>query len=110
MYAFLSDEQNAGITKVIATYVGDPTPLTSALGCLVMGNAYGWRYLSMVHSPPTVKKYEDILGLSFSEILPEYTDLSNRNVGIRYMRFFGTGYWSMVLGHSKLENRRDLTD
>jgi hypothetical protein len=110
MFDFLNDVDYHRVTKSVTEYTGAPDSLSGALGALALGSVYGWRYLGIAFSPATIKRYEKILGITFKSALPEFTELSARSVGVDYWRQTGCGYWSLVLGHVKLENKRDLCD
>lgn len=110
MFDFLSDADYSRVTKSVTEYSGSPDSLSGALGALSVGSIYGWRYLGVAFSPATLKLYESILSIDFKSVLPEFTEFSDRSIAIDYWRRTGCGYWSIVLGRVKLENKRDLCD
>lgn len=105
----LSDEQESSLVDRINTYKGQATTLESAIGALVIGQRYGWRVLRIVHTAATYKKYEEILGLSFKEVLPETTETSQRNLGFRIATKLDS-FWSVVTGKNKVENKGLIDD
>lgn len=50
--------------KAIHNFTGQFDELESALGMYALGRHVGWQVHVILHSKKTVKKYEDILGIS----------------------------------------------
>lgn len=109
MFDFLTDEQNEILVTRTKEYKGQMPSLSAALGAVAMGHVYGWRVLKIVHSPATLKKYEEIIGLKYDEICPDVTELSSRNVGFRLYQKIGA-FWNVVLGKVKIENKSEAND
>lgn len=107
MFDFLTDEQNAQLQKSLAEFKGHVSTIETAIGAIVIGQRYGWRVLRMVHSANTMKKYEAAIGLSYEDICPEVTDLSERNIGYRVSKAIGK-YWDIVMGRHKVERKAEL--
>lgn len=59
------------IDRAIAAYRGDVTELSNGIGVLILGRKLGWRPTFLLHSPKTIRRYEEHLGLKFQEVLPE---------------------------------------
>ncbi len=61
----LSPEQRAELDRIeaqaIADFKGDLHDLESAIGMLRMGHHFGWKVLYIIHTKPTIRKYEQIL-------------------------------------------------
>jgi hypothetical protein len=76
-------------------YEGDCTVLESAMGALVWGRIVGWHGLRVIHSSRTFKRYEEILGIEFREVLPEQTEQSERLNGIRLAKKFKK-FWQAI--------------
>ncbi|MDD5754558.1 MAG: hypothetical protein PHN45_07395 [Methylococcales bacterium] len=68
----------AHIDNVASTYKGDSHVLFGAIGALFVGRLYGWRVIRVFLSTTTYAKYQRVLGLSFREVLPPETELSDR--------------------------------
>lgn len=94
-FSNLTAEQRAVIDQAVRQYSGMSDTLSSALGALAMGHYVGWRGLLMVHNRQTVRRYEEILGVKFSEIMPERTDQTDRLLGIRIADQLGK-FWAVV--------------
>lgn len=109
MINFLTDEQNAKLQRSISDFNGHASTVETAIGAIVFGQLYGWRVLRMVHSANTLKKYEAAIGLSYEDICPETTELSERNIGFRASRAIGK-YWDIVMGRYKVERKAELDD
>jgi hypothetical protein len=92
----LSDDKMLEIIeKAVKEYEGDFTVLESALGALVIGREVGWHGLRVCHSGRTFRRYEDILGIKFREVLPDRTKRSTRLRGIRIADGLGK-FWQAI--------------
>lgn len=109
MITKLTEEQNKALTETCDNFRGQITTLSAALGAIHVGHIYGWRVLKIIHSPATLKKYEQIIGLKYEEICPETTENSMRNVGYRVSQKIGA-FWKVVLGQVKVENKNEAND
>jgi hypothetical protein len=76
-------------------FYGDVGVFESAAGALLMGRFLGYNGLRVLHTWPTLRKYEQILGISFKDTLEPYTADSERLNGIRYAKKFGA-FWKAV--------------
>ena len=101
--------QEQQLCAAIANFKGIGTTLEAALGALIMGQHYGTRVLRMNHSPATIRKYERILGLSYDDLCPKQTHLSERNRGIWAAEKFGA-FWDIVMGRKKVNNKGSFSD
>lgn len=109
MITKLTDEQNKELAARSEEFNGQITTLSAAIGAIHVGHIYGWRVLKIIHSPATLKKYEQIIGLKYEEICPETTENSMRNVGYRVSQKIGA-FWKVVLGQVKVENKNEAND
>lgn len=100
----LSEKDQATLQKKIKTFKGQFDVLESALGALVVGQFYGWRVLRMCHSSRSWNKYEKVLGLKFQKVCPEYTDISERNLGIKIANKLGA-FWKVAQGKVDIDRR-----
>lgn len=103
----LSDTDMQKLDETVNLYKGQVQVLESAIGTLVVGQMYGWRVLKMCHTHSSLKKYEKILGLKFEDICPKETPLTRRCRGVRIAETIG-GYWKVVRGDVKVENKTYL--
>ncbi len=93
------------VKKAIQAHKGDYTILESAIGSLFLGFAIGWKPLVIIHSPRTIKRYEQILGVKFKEFLPETTGMSDRSKGYQ-MALRLDDFWRGVTGNASVESRK----
>lgn len=107
----LTDEKLRRLDQIeqiaIAKFIGDMGELESALGMLRLGQQFGWRVMYLIHSKATVRKYEEILGISVKEEFPEEGPSSIRNAGFKVIKTVGN-FWKAVSGETKIDGKRDL--
>ena len=94
--------------EAIANFRGQLPELSSALGMLKMGDHFGWRVLLIIHNKRTIRKYEDILNIKVREFFPEEGPSADRSVGYSWAKKLG-GYWKIVSGDQKVEDRRIIS-
>jgi hypothetical protein len=97
------------VDERINNFRGFSDVLSAAIGALVTGHYYGWRGLYCIHSPTTVRKYEKILGVKFSEVMPERTENTSRLLGVRMADEIGR-YWAVVKGEVTVPGGRGYVD
>src|SRR3954452_24357815 len=83
------------IDRACTEFEGDATVLESAIGALVFGRLVGWHALRLMHAGRTFKRYEQILGVKFRDVLPDRTDQAGRLRGIRLADNIGK-FWQAV--------------
>lgn len=93
----------------IYNYSGDIDVLNSALGMLFTGHYYGWRFLYIVHSKRTVRKYEKVLNIKVSEYFEPTGSLSHRSAGLIEANKH-SNFWKCVSGDIQIPNRKLITD
>jgi hypothetical protein len=98
-------EVDSTIKKAFDNYKGDLTVLESAIGAMFLGSIIGWKPIVIIHSPRTVKRYEQILGVKFKEFLPDETDISDRSKGYELAMMLDN-FWQGVTGNASIENRK----
>lgn len=91
------------IDNVASTYKGDSHVLFGAIGALFVGRLYGWRVIRVFLSTTTYAKYQRVLGLSFREVLPPETELSDRALAYRIVKKLKT-FWGIVRGELPIED------
>lgn len=84
----------------------------TAVGALMIGRYLGWRGLYLAHSHATMRKYEEILGVSFQKMLPEEGEHAHRSYGWKLWnakRKF-VDFWSASRGEEKGFRSREILD
>lgn len=106
-------EQEAELIRIereaIANFSGDLTELEAALGVLRIGHHLGWRVLVLIHNKRTIRKYEEILGISIRELFPAEGPSHERSIGYGWAKRLGN-FWKAVSGAIKIEDRRTIAD
>lgn len=102
----LSDMLDAAIDRYAGGTVDE---LEQALGFYIFGRHVGWKVLVLVHNKRTIRKYEEILGISIREAFPETAAASDRSIGFRIAKTV-SNFWKAVSGEIPIENRRKLAD
>lgn len=105
----LNAEQKATVDEAVKNYSGMSDQLAAALGALALGEYLGWRGLLFVHDRRTLKRYEEILGLEFKEVLPEKTDYTERLLGYRIADKIGK-FWAVVKGEVRVPEGKGFMD
>ena len=110
--ASLDADRQEVLTKLerdaIANFSGQLPELAAALGMLRMGDHMGWRVLLIIHNKRTIRKYENILGITVRELFPEEGPSAERSNGYHWAKKLG-GYWKIVSGDTKIENRQEIS-
>lgn len=88
---------------------GTVDELEQALGMYILGRHMGWKVLVLVHNKRTIRKYEEILGISIREEFEEVGPAADRSMGFRIAKTL-SNFWKAVSGETPIENRRRLTD
>ncbi len=101
----LDEEAEKIILHNIKDFRGIGTTLESALGALVLGHAFGWRVLKLLHTPSTYRRYEKALGIEFKNVCPEITELGKqKSVGYAITEKLGS-FWAVVMGKRKVADK-----
>lgn len=95
--------------QAIANFKGSFDELESALGVLRLGDYLGWKVLVLIHSKPTVRKYEAILGIRLRDFFPPEGPSAERSIGYQLAKKIGN-FWKVVSGDLKIEQRREMGD
>ena len=66
--------------EAVRKYKGNAHELERAIGSLFLGRQMGWKVLYLIHDRKTVRKYAEILGVDFREVLPEETEYSRKSM------------------------------
>lgn len=71
--------------------------LEAAIGALFVGKRVGWKVLYLVHDKKTLRQYEDLLKISFREVLPDVGPKANKSVA--WVALEGIkNFWKAVKG------------
>jgi hypothetical protein len=103
----LDKEQEQQVEQAIKQFRGRLSVIEMSVGALVIGQRYGWRVLKLVHSPMTIKKYEKVLGLKFTEVCPERTELTHKSVGLAIADKLGS-FWAVATGKKKVKGKDEI--
>lgn len=95
------------VEQASTEFVGLFDELESALGMLMIGRLFGWKVLVLIHNKRTIRKYEEILGISIREVFPEEGPLAHKSTGLAFAKKIGN-FWKAVSGEIKIEDRREL--
>lgn len=109
MYTIVSSKRQKELLTVekhaVSGFRGHVSELSSALGMLRLGDQLGWRSLVLIHSKKTIRKYEEILGITVREFFPETGPMAERHLGyVLACRF--SNFWKVVSGEEKVEGRQ----
>jgi hypothetical protein len=74
--------------------------LESALGMYMIGFHFGWKVLYTIHSKRTIRKYEELLGISVREEFDELGPDADRTNAYKIMQAVSS-FWKMVSGDEK---------
>jgi hypothetical protein len=101
----LDEETEKIILHNIKDFRGIGHTLESALGALVLGQAFGWRVLKLLHTPATYRRYEKVLGIEFKNVCEEATELGKqKSIGYAITEKLGS-FWAVVMGKRKVADK-----
>lgn len=96
------------VNDALNRFSGTADELEKAIGLLMLGDYLGWKVLVIVHNKRTIRKYEEILGISVREFFPEEGPIALRSLGYSIAKEVGN-FWKVVSGDIAVEDRRELT-
>lgn len=85
---------------------GQTDELEAALGMYALGHYVGWKVLVLVHSKKTIRKYEEILGITVREEFPEEGSQSHRSRALSIAKTL-SNFWKAVSGEDKSIDRTE---
>lgn len=93
------------------TGVSDLSAVEGAIGALFVGQRYGLRILRLLHSSKTLRQYEQFLGESFEDLIPQHGIFIDRSVAW-WIATTTQKYWDLVSRRFKMEGeqRRAIVD
>lgn len=74
--------------------------LESALGMYMVGFHFGWKVLYVIHSKKTIRKYEEILGISVRDVFDEFGPDADRTNAYKISQAVSS-FWKLVSGEEK---------
>lgn len=98
----------AVVNDALNRFSGSADDLEKALGMLMLGDYVGWKVLVLIHNKRTVRKYEEILGITVREFFVEEGPIALRSLGYSVAKDLGN-FWKAVSGDVSIEDRRELT-
>jgi hypothetical protein len=100
----LTDEQSTRFAEIarnaVHNFEGSSDELEAALGMYILGVYMGWKPLVLMHSKKTVRKYEQILGITVREEFDEEGPTSERSRAFGIARGV-SNFWKAVSGEDK---------
>lgn len=93
--------------EAFANFYGTFDDLELALGVLRTGDYLGWRPLVLIHNKRTIRKVEDILGITIREFFPPEGECAERSLGYKFAKGL-TNFWKAVSGDIPVNDRRDI--
>lgn len=84
------------------TYKGDLTLLERAIGTYFVGRRLGWKVVFILHDRKTIRKYEEILDISFKDEFEEYEDQAKRTNIYRVLKTV-SNFWKAVSGATAID-------
>ena len=96
------------INNAIDRFEGSFDELERAIGMLMMGDYVGWKVLVILHSKTTLKKYEQILGITVREFFVPEGPIAARSNGYRLAVSIGK-FWKVVSGDEPVADRRGFS-
>ena len=106
---YLPADTEASVIEAAKSFRGYAPRLADALGALAFGQIYGWRAVMICYSRSTVKGYEQALGISFRDHMPDRTDVSHRILGVRLADDLGK-FWAVVKGEVSVPGGKAYVD
>ncbi|WP_234267638.1 hypothetical protein [Hydrogenophaga sp. NFH-34] len=92
--------------KAIFNFTGSLDELEGALGMYMIGRHFGWKPLYVIHSKKTIRKYEEILGISVREVFPEEGPDAERSIGYKFVKT-ASNFWKSITD-GKIEGKREV--
>jgi hypothetical protein len=95
------------VNDALERFKGNADELEKAIGMLMFGDYVGWKVLVIIHNKRTIRKYEEILGISVREFFVEEGPIALRSLGYSVAKDLGN-FWKAVSGDVSIEDRREL--
>ncbi len=85
------------IDNATKRFTGNVTELESAIGLFLVARKVGWKGLFLVHTKKTIRRYEEILGISIREYVLEEGELARKSQALKLLKGV-TNFWKAVQG------------
>lgn len=85
------------IESAIKNFRGQLPTLEGAIGAYLVGKEIGWKVVYLVHEKRTLRKYEEILGINFREVLPEEGRWAHKSMAWKAVQKV-SNFWKAVKG------------
>ncbi len=95
------------VNKAVDRFSGSADELEKAIGMLMLGDYVGWKVLVVIHNKRTVRKYEEILGITIRDFFEAEGPIAGRSIGYQLALKIGN-FWKVVSGDVSIEHRRDF--
>lgn len=93
------------LDEAIVRFEGNMDELESALGMYMIGRHFGWKVLYILHSKRTIRKYEEILGISIREEFEAEGPDADRSNGFRALKSI-TNFWKAISGETPIPDKK----
>jgi hypothetical protein len=104
----ISQADLVAIAEAFRDFEGATEVFESAVGALIVGRFMGFDALRVLHGSRTIKRYEEILGITFRRTLAPRTSDSLRLNGIRYAEKFKAFWKALAAGVASEPGAREV--
>ena len=94
------------IDAAIHRYQGPLDELEAAIGMYMLGRHMGWKVLYMIHTTRTIKKYEEILGITLADVCEPFGPDAESANAYKALQA-AESFWKIVSGNEKLPLTRE---
>lgn len=91
--------------EAIVRFDGNLDELEAAVGMFMLGRHFGWKVLYILHSKKTIRKYEEILGITVRDEFPAEGPDADRSVGFNALKKV-TNFWKAVSGETPIAGKK----
>jgi hypothetical protein len=106
-----SREQAARLARIVnqasTNFKGQIDELEGAIGVLFVGHLFGRRVVTLIHNKRTLRKYEEILAISFKDEFEDVGPLASKSLGYVAVEKL-QAFWKAVSGEVPVERRREI--
>jgi hypothetical protein len=95
------------VNEAATRFKGQIDELEGAIGVLFVGHLYGRRVITLIHNKRTLRKYEEILGLTFKDEFDDVGPLADKSLGYVAAEKL-QAFWKAVAGEVQIERRREI--
>lgn len=91
--------------EAIVRFGGTLDELEGALGMYMLGRHVGWKVLYLIHSKRTIRKYEEILGISVREEFDAEGPDADKSLAFRAAQSV-SNFWKAVSGEIPIPDKK----